>query len=270
MSGRRPIRPPHPRLQALEMAIWPIEATAFIVAQPLFRALGRGDQHPVLFLPGFAAADDSTAPVRWVVRGQGYWVHAWRLGRNIGPTTRIVDGMRTRLAQLHDTHHRRVTLIGQSLGGTYARLLARERPELVRQVITLGSPYRMIDGDRSTATRLWEQVKHLHDPDLPLQQMREDHRPPLTVPATSIYSRTDGVAPWQTCIDVVREHAENIEVYGSHVGMAINPAVGFAVLDRLAQPEHDWRPFAPPLAMRCWYPRPVSWREQRHRPTAVA
>ena len=86
---------------------------------------------------------------------------------------------------------------------------------------------------------------------------------PLLVPATSIYSRTDGVAPWQTCIDDVREHAENIEVLGSHVGMAVNPAVILAVLDRLAQPEGDWRPFAPPPAMRGWYPRPGHWRDRQ-------
>ena len=80
---------------------------------------------------------------------------------------------------------------------------------------------------------MWSRVKHLHDGDLGLQDLREQDRPPLLVPATSIYSRTDGVAPWQTCIDEVREHAENIEVRGSHIGMGLNPAVVVAVLDRL-------------------------------------
>ena len=80
--------------------------------------------------------------------------------------------MRKRIAELHDTHGRRVTLIGQSLGGIYARLLARERPELIRQVITLGSPYRMVAGDRSTANPLWERVEHLHVGDLPLDERR--------------------------------------------------------------------------------------------------
>ncbi len=257
------MRAPALALRALEAAWLPLEASGFWAIRPLLRVLGAGDQHPVLVLPGFTADDNSTVPLRWVLRAQGYWVHAWRLGPNIGPTARAVRGMRRRIEDLHDEHGATVTLIGQSLGGIYARLLAREQPESVRQVITLGSPYRMVEGDRSSVPpQVWKQLSYLHDGDLPLQDRREEDRPPLVVPATSIYSRTDGVAPWQTCIDTVRENAENIEVRGSHSGMAINPAVIVALLDRLAQPEGDWRPFAPPPSMRAWYPRPASWRDR--------
>jgi esterase/lipase len=263
MSEPHTVRPPTPVLQAMEAMWLPLETTAFLALRPLLRTLGAGDQHPVLILPGFGASDQSTAPLRWAIRGQGYWVHAWGLGRNIGPTARAVDGMRSRLAELHERHGRTVTLIGQSLGGIYARLLAREQPAAVRQVITLGSPYRMVEGDRSAAQGLWEQLQHLHNGDLQLMGLREQDRPPLTVPATSFYSRTDGVAPWQTCIDVVREHTENIEVRGSHVGMGVNPAIVLAILDRLGQPEGDWRPFAAPLWARSWYPRPANWHERR-------
>ena len=259
------IRPPAPRLRVLETMTWPLEAAGYWAVAPLLRTLGRGDQHPVLTLPGFGASDNSTVPLRWALRAQGYWVHAWRLGRNVGPTARIVDGMRARLDELHQEHGRTVTLIGQSLGGIYARILAREHPEAVRQVITLGSPYRMVQGDRSAVQGLWKQVEHLHDGQVLLSELREQDRPPLTVPATSIYSRTDGIASWQACIDVVREQAENIEVRGSHIGMGMNPAVLLAVLDRLAQPERDWRPFAAPRGLRSWYPRPATWEERRPR-----
>lgn len=252
--------PPLRTLRLLEATAWPIETAGFLVLQPVLRRMGRGDGHPVLLLPGFGASDRSLVALRWMLRGQGYWAHAWRLGRNIGPTARAVTGMRRRLEELHDSHVRRVSLVGQSLGGIYARVLARERPDLVRQVITLGSPYRMVEGDRSGADGFWRRVEHLHDGDLGLRQVAEQDRPPLTVPSTSIYTRTDGIAPWQTCIDVVGPRAENIEVYGSHVGMAVNPAVVLAVLDRLAQVEDGvWRPFRAPLAFRQWYPRPVSW-----------
>lgn len=247
-------------------AVWlPVEAAGFWAVRPFLRVLGRGDQHPVLVLPGFSASDQSTVPLRSALRAQGYWAHSWHLGRNLGPTSRIVNGMRDRLEELHTEHGRGVTLVGQSLGGVFARQLAREHPEMVRQVITLGSPYRMMAGDRSTAQPLWEQVQHLHDGDFPWQDVAEHERPPLTVPATSIYSRTDGVAPWQTCIDEVREFAENIEVHGSHVGMGVSPAVVVAILDRLAQPEGDWRPFAAPVGLRSWYPRPAGWHETRPR-----
>ena len=220
--------------------MWPFEVAAFWGLQPLLRAMGRGDEHPVLLLPGFAASDRSTVPLRWVLRGQGYWAHAWQLGRNVGPTRQAVSGMRRRLKELHATHGRRVSIVGQSLGGIYSRQLAREHPELVRQVITLGSPYRMVERPQGTAA--------------------EHQRPAQVVPATSIYSRTDGIAPWQTCIDVVGPLTENIEIYGSHVGMGVNPAVVYAVLDRLAQPEDDWQPFRAPLPLRAWYRRAANWR----------
>jgi pimeloyl-ACP methyl ester carboxylesterase len=266
MSETHPVRPPTPILQALETAWLPLEAAGFWAIRPFLRTIGRGDHHPVLLLPGFGASDQSTLPLRWALRGQGYWAHAWGLGRNIGPTAKAVNGMRQRLTELHEQHGRTVTLIGQSLGGIYARVLAREQPDAVRQVITLGSPYRMVEGDRSAADGLWKQVQHLHDGELELQRLREQDRPPLVVPATSFYSRTDGVAPWQTCIDEVREHTENIEVRGSHVGMGVNPAVVLAILDRLAQPEGDWRPFAAPQLLRSWYPRPANWHDRRAAP----
>ncbi len=255
-------------LQLRELVALPVEAAAFVASLPLVGAARSGDQHPVLFLPGFTAGDGSTAPLRTVVRDHGYWVHAWRLGQNIGPTARLVRGMRARLSDLYDAHGRRVTIVGQSLGGIYARVLARETPELVRQVITLGSPYRMVAGDRSAASALYDRFQHLHDGDLPLEGVGEEDRVPLTVPATSIYSRVDGVAPWQTCIDIVRRDAENIEVRSTHIGMAVHPAVIVAVLDRLAQTEGAWHPFEPPLAMRAWYPRPATWEERQRRPPA--
>jgi pimeloyl-ACP methyl ester carboxylesterase len=193
--------------------------------------LGRSDGHPVLILPGLAADDWSTAPLRWAVRSQGYWAHGWRLGRNVGPTARVVAGLRVRVEQLRRAHGRRVSVVGWSLGGVNARALARERPQLVRQVITLGSPYRSY----------------------------ENSPPLLAVPATSIYTRTDGVTSWELCIDRAGPRAENIEVYGTHIGLGVNPTVILAVLDRLGQPEDDWSPFRPPWWAHCSYPEPESW-----------
>jgi pimeloyl-ACP methyl ester carboxylesterase len=240
--------------------LWTLETASFLLAAPLLMLLpARGDGHPVLVLPGFTANDASTIALRWSIRRQGYSTHAWRLGSNIGPTEAIVAGIRSRLTELAERSERTVSIVGWSLGGIYGRLLARERPDLVRQVITLGSPYRMIEGDRSAATTVWKQFEHLHDADIDLNRIAEQDRPKLAVPATSIYSRRDGVAPWQTCIDEVGPRAENIEVYGSHTALGAHPAVAFAVLDRLRVPEGQWRPFKPPSALRLWYPRPVSW-----------
>ncbi len=235
------------------------ELGAFMAASPLLRLAGRGDRHPVLVLPGFVATDASTAPLRATLRAQGYWVHGWGLGRNLGPTDRVLAGLRDRLLDLHDRHGRRVSLVGWSLGGIYARHLARAHPHAVRQVITLGSPFRMADGDRSAASALFDQMSPTF-----AREWRDlaGHRAaaPLPVPSTAIYTRSDGVVRWHTCIDEVGPTRENIEVRGSHSGLGFNPAVVVAVSDRLARAEGRWRPFRPPPALRAWYPPPATYR----------
>ena len=245
--------------------LWPMEAASFVIAAPWLRLTGRGDGHPVLVLPGFTADDKSTTVLRWAIRGQGYSTHAWRLGSNIGPTAAIVGGIRQRLVDLAERHGRAVSIVGWSLGGSYARALGREHPDLVRRVISLGSPYRMVEGDGSSAMTLWRRFRHLHDAAFDLNQIAEQERPKLAVPATSIYSRRDGVAAWQTCIDEVGPLAENIEVRASHTSLGVHPAVIYAVLDRLRLPEGEFRPFRAPPGMCLWYPRPVSWRPQAGR-----
>jgi pimeloyl-ACP methyl ester carboxylesterase len=232
---------------------------AFLAAAPWLRLMGRGDRHPVLVLPGFTAGDRSTQPLRTAIASNGYWVHGWRLGANIGPTDRIIEGMHERLHELHERHGRKVSLVGWSLGGIYARELARQHEDKVRQVITLGSPFRMTRSDRSTASWLFDRMSIEFREDVMNWTVHEDQKPLLPVPSTAIYSRTDGIVRWHTCIDAESERHENIEVHGSHNGLGWNPAAITAVLDRLAQPEGQWQRFRAPLALRPLYPRPASW-----------
>jgi pimeloyl-ACP methyl ester carboxylesterase len=218
-------RPPFRVNPALLVCEWPRalgEYAAMTVARPLLRRAPRGDGHPVVVLPGFLAGDVSTRALRRFVRARGYHVHAWRQGINVGPTFRIRDGLRTRLAALRAAHHQPLTLIGWSLGGIYARAIAREYPDAVRQVITLGSPFLLA----------------------------EPHEPPPEVPVTNVFSRTDGIAPWGSCIDEPGPRRENVEVVGSHCGLGHHPAALGVVADRLAQPVGAWTPFVPtgPLA----------------------
>jgi pimeloyl-ACP methyl ester carboxylesterase len=147
-----------------------------------------------------------------------------------------------------------VSLVGWSLGGIFARTLVRRSPELVRQVVTLGSPFRLARSDQSRATRVFERFSHLHVEHLSLPL--EDGAEPLPVPTTSVYSRYDGIVAWRACLDAPGPFAENVEVYGSHLGLGHNPAVIWAVTDRLAQPEGAWRPFRAPAALRPFFPRP--------------
>ena len=238
------------------------ELGAVAAAAPWLRLIGRGDNHPVLILPGFMASDPSTAPLRSILRSQGYWVHGWQLGRNLGPTSEVVTGLMHRLQTLHDRHEKPVSIIGWSLGGIYARRLARRFPDQVRQVITLGSPFRITDTDRSSVSGLYNRLssRHILNIDEELPGMGGED---LRVPATSIYTRTDGVVRWWQCLETVSEKSENIEVRGSHSGLGFNPAAIMAISDRLAQPVDQWKPFKAPLAARHLFPRPADWNDHR-------
>lgn len=230
------------------------EMGLFLATRPLRTTLPTGDGHPVLLLPGLLADDATFLPMRQVLRSLGYRTHGWRLGRNIGPTFAAVRGMETRIDELADRYGRPVSLIGWSLGGVYARALARRKPEHVRQIITLGSPIRMAHRGQTRASGTFERFAHLHaeHPAYPL----EHGLPPLDTPATSIYSRSDGIVHWTACLDVPGPFAENIAVRSSHLGFGHHPAAIWAVADRLAQREHEWAPFRPPPLLRPLFPRP--------------
>ena len=223
----------------------------------------------MLVLPGFTASDISTIPLRWTLRTHGYWTHGWRLGRNMGPTDHVVSGLRERLEMLYERSGQKISLIGWSLGGLFARLLAREYPEAIRQVIAMGSPIQMLETDGSVAKPVWDQVHHLHDGELDMLGVPEIDRPPLAMPSTSIYTRTDGVVRWETCLIPTGPMAENIEVYSSHIGLGFNPTVSYVVLDRLSQPPDDWKLFRAPKVLRQLYPKPAAWFDV-HAPATIA
>jgi pimeloyl-ACP methyl ester carboxylesterase len=235
------------------------ELGAFVAATPMLRLVGRGDRHPVLVIPGFTASDRSTEVLRWYLRSLGYWTHGWQQGRNYGPNGRTIAGMIARLTELHDRHGRTVSLVGQSLGGVYARHLALRYPGMVRSVITLGSPFRSQPGDRSAVEQLWRMTSARSRPQLRRLIVDEEDLV-LSVPSTAIYSRTDGIVAWQLCIESAGPLRESIEVRSSHSGMAVHPSALYAVADRLAQPEGHWRPFRPPPGLRHLYPTPATYR----------
>src|SRR5688572_30436577 len=134
------IRPPSKLLLLMEGRALP-ELAAFVASLPLLSLTPRGDGHPVLVLPGLVASDISTRPLRGFLRNHGYAVQGWNLGRNFGPRPGVEQGMLDRIHELRKKYDRKVSLIGWSLGGVYARQLAKKLPEDVRQVITLGSPF---------------------------------------------------------------------------------------------------------------------------------
>lgn len=217
------------------------ELNASLLLSPLLLRAPRGDGHPVLALPGFLASDLSMAPMRRYLSELGYDSYGWEMGRNVGGVSRMRAALRDRLAEIHDATRRKVSIVGWSLGGVYARHLALQAPELVRYVITLGSPFAN-DVTATNATRLYEALsgeRVTADPEL-----RKVIAGDLPVPTTSIYSRADGIVNWRTCLLRPSDTAENIEVHlASHVGLGVNPAALWAVADRLAQSEGQFRQF---------------------------
>lgn len=238
---------PHPARTAIRVAG---ETMAFVRHLPVMRAPHHDhDGQPVLVLPGFLATDTLTYGMRRVLADRGYQTHGWKLGVNLGPTDRILASMRQRLERLAEVHGQPVSVIGWSLGGLYARQLAREYPETVRQVVTLGSPINLtIDDTHTTAVhKIFEQLKRFFSEELADLGRAEHEKGQLEVPATSIYTANDEIVPWYTCVDTTGapHRTENIEVRGTHVGLPQNRAVVHAVLDRLALPHGRWEHFAP-------------------------
>jgi pimeloyl-ACP methyl ester carboxylesterase len=130
------------------------ELAQFGAAFPLLALGRRGDGHAVLTIPGFLADDASMWPLRRLLELRGYRAEGWGLGRNLGPTQAVLDGMSALLEGLHLQSGRRVSVIGSSLGSVYSRELARRHPDLVRLVVTLGSPFQL-DGREDNRRRAY-------------------------------------------------------------------------------------------------------------------
>ena len=238
MSAASEVRAPGWLRLALESRA-PLELAASVAAWPLLAGSPRGDGHPVLVYPGFVASDVSTAPLRRLLRALGHDAHGWGQGRNLSPSPEVLDRALERIQELHRKHGRKLSLVGWSLGGLYARELAKRAPQAVRCVVSLGSPFT----GPSRATNAWRLFDLINRGKPRVERSRDELRAPPPVPTTSIYSRSDGIVAWQCSVEQAGPLAENIEVQASHTGLGLNPLVMHALADRLAQPEGLWKPF---------------------------
>lgn len=238
-------RPPSRLLTLAEPGRAMSELASFYALRPLLGMLPKGDGHGVLVLPGFLAGDVSTGPLRSLLRDLGYDAIGWNLGRNIHVDEERVSAMRACVDSFFERTGRKVSIVGWSLGGVFARELAKQAPEKVRLVITLGSP---ITDDRryTNARKLFEYFNGKEPEPMRSGKFRALAEAP-PVPTTSILTKTDGIVHWRGSVQhgagKKGAEVENIEVLASHVGLGVNPAAVYAIADRLAQPEGAWKPF---------------------------
>ena len=215
------------------------EFARFLATKRDLRRLAGGDRQAVIVFPGLMAGDWWTAPMRQLLVDLGYYPHGWELGTNLGLKKGLLPAMEKQVRIVHEGSRRTVSLVGWSLGGLYAREIAKRMPDKVRQVITIGTPF-MGDRRANRAWRLYEWLSREKVDEIPFDL--EIHPP---VPTTSIYSRDEGIVAPESCTAPPAPLFESIAIRGSHVGMPWNPTVLRILLDRLAQPEGEWRPYDP-------------------------
>jgi hypothetical protein len=192
----------------------------------------KGNAEAVMLVPGYLADDYSMRPLGAYLKYLGYDVYYTELGRNMGKVNTDMMRLGKRVESVSQAlDAKKVTLIGWSLGGVLTREVARLFPDVVQQVLTLGTP--IVGGPKFTS--VGKRYAKLNNIDLEAFELDVHQRNSigLTQPVTSIYSKSDGVVGWQASVDIYNQQAINIEVNGSHMGLGVNPKVWLTIADVL-------------------------------------
>jgi pimeloyl-ACP methyl ester carboxylesterase len=229
----------------------PLEATVYwlgAISHPWPHAQP-GNRKVVMLIPGFMAGDVTLAPMANFCRWLGHRAVYAGIWSNSECPRETMRKLNARLALAYEKFEQPIVIVGQSLGGVYAREISREQPAMVERAITLGSPIRQPRHHANLAVqavaRSVAAIRGRADGCLSeacqCGLMLSDESPP-DVPITHVYSRTDGVVHWHSCVDSSgKPTVENVEVMGSHVGMGVNADVYRIIADRLAMPRRTHR-----------------------------
>ena len=249
MNSPTPVLPQRPSLSLLgsEPIRAAIEFVSYQFSGP--SAPAQGDGHAVILFPGLGSDGTPLIPLRNHCRALGYHAVDWGRGFNTGPSGSVdawLGELSDHVDDLIGDHHQSASLVGWSLGGLYARELGKRLSSRVRQVITIGTPFNGA-ADHTNVGWLYKLLNG--SAPKPDGELLSRLRTPPPVPTTSIYSRTDGVVAWQSCVHArPARRVEDVEVSGSHIGMGWNSAVLAVVADRLRQKPGRWRPYVDSLA----------------------
>ena len=223
------ITPPG-KFDALQELRLPIDVLRWAPTWLAMKSRRATQPRTAILLPGFGAGPRSMRVMEAFLRRRGHRARDWGLGLNTGDARQLRSKLERVVEESIAAHGESVVLVGWSLGGYIAREYAREHPQGVRKVVTLGSP--VIGGPRYTATAEWYRSKG-HDLSEIERAIKDRYATPLRVPVTAIYSRRDGVVAWQACIDKWSPNVRHIEVSETHVGLGFAPRVLAIVADEV-------------------------------------
>jgi pimeloyl-ACP methyl ester carboxylesterase len=207
----------------------------------------QGDGAPVLVIPGLTFDDSRTEALRSFLDEIGYHAYGWGNGVNLGYDAKVAAHTGQRLDDIAHQHGRKVNVIGHSLGGIFARELAKNHPSQAERVITLGSPFGGLPHPNSSVPGLrmvfgWINPV-LDDLSKNIETVHARMMTPPSVPTSSVFTPIDGIVNALTCLNPKGRRTENIEIHSSHIGLVANPKSIVVMADRLAQDLHKWRPF---------------------------
>lgn len=209
-----------------------IELPRLLVKAPaLARHRNQLQGQVIMVIPGYGANDHYTWLLRQYLKYCGAEVHPWGLGTNRGNINKLLPQLLGKLQQIRQHSGRPVALIGWSLGGVLARELARQAPQNVASVITLGSP--LFGGPRYTLFHSQYSKQGYDLAELEAEANQRNARPIYT-PVTSVYSKRDGIVSWRASIDTVNPQARNIEVRTPHFAMTSSAEVFAVIVDTLS------------------------------------
>ena len=222
------IKKPSLFLQLTEGFRYTIDLVKALYFFSMYNFKAKGDKHPVLVVPGLMCTDFSTILLRKFINKLGYTAYGWELGRNLGDLKDLNDirKLQNRVADIRQKHNGKITLVGWSMGGIYTRELAKMNPELFHQVITIGAPF----ADAYAPNNVEWFYKLIKNPADVSSAWREQMPIPAPIMTTAMYSKQDGLVPWEACKEIMQDDLhQHIEVSGSHWGLVTNAEV-FAIV----------------------------------------
>lgn len=195
---------------------------------PKLIGLPRGDKTVVIF-PGYSTNDLAMLPLRSALKALGHQPFGWGFGTNRAEVEKMLDPVAEMVERRVEQTGKPATTIGWSNGGIFAREVARDRPELVSQVITFGTP--VFGGPKFTRGAA---LYPANEVDRVAKMVDERNAIPIEQPITSIYSEADNIVDWRACIDTFSPNVENLEVRSTHAGMLLDPDIWTIIANRLA------------------------------------